>query len=236
MGDFAGFPRDQRAAWNSYDMAPQSSPSSHRKSWSGYSQPYDYRPLSDGYEGISHKRDRDSTDGSQHHQSAIIRRNHEYSRLDTESSRRTHSVSSESRRGHKKVSRNAYRDQDAIASNIPYDHSHHTSSRTMSSATFKNREASNESGHRANHKDRHLMPVPPKAPKIPRLPTPDFDDVEYSKYDMSDHQFCACCGDDGSSGAEHRRGECTAAKMERQGMSPRSFASLIVGYIHKYLV
>ncbi|KAI1643274.1 uncharacterized protein F4817DRAFT_350150 [Daldinia loculata] len=222
MGDFAGFPRDQRAAWNSYDMAPQSSQSSHRKSWSGHSQPYDYRPLSDGYEGISRKRDRDSTDENQHHQLAMIRRNHEYSRLDTESSRRTLSVSSESRQGRKKASRNTYRDQDAVASSIPHGHSHHTSSRTTS-VTSKNKEASNESGHRASHKDRHQMPVPPKAPKIPRLPSPDFDDIDNSKYDTSDHQFCACCGGDGSSGAEHWRGECTTAKMERRVFEAKAY-------------
>ncbi|KAI0105890.1 hypothetical protein F4814DRAFT_429861 [Daldinia grandis] len=176
-------------------------------------------------------RDRDSTIGDQYHQLAIVRRNHEYSRLDAESSRRTLSVSSESRRGRKKVTRNTYRDQDSAASSTSHSRAHHTSSHTMSIIS-KDEEASDGSRYRASHKDRHQIPVPPKAPKIPRLPTPDFDDIDHSKYDMSDRQFCACCGDYSSSGAEHERGECTMAKMERRGMYPYSFVSLIASYHH----
>ncbi|KAI0843930.1 hypothetical protein F5Y00DRAFT_267078 [Daldinia vernicosa] len=188
-------------------MAPQNPPSSHQESRSTHTRPYVYRPLSDGYEGISHKRDRDSVDGNQHHQLAMTSHDHEYSRFDAKSSRRTHSVSSESRRDCKRVSRDTYRDQDAVASSSTHGHAHHMNNHTMP-MTSKNKEVSDESRHQASHKDKHQIPVPPKAPKITRLPTPDFDDIGHSEYDMSNHQFCECCGDDGSS--------CTTAKIEKR--------------------
>ncbi|KAI1798766.1 hypothetical protein F4811DRAFT_558513 [Daldinia bambusicola] len=222
MDDFARLPRDQKAAWTSYDMAPHNSRPSSRESWSRHSQPYDYRTSSIGYGGTSHRRNQDSVNGSQHNQLPLIRYNHDFLLFDDKPSSVACPVSSESQRGRKQVTRIAHKDEDAVAASIAHSRTRHESSYAMSK-TSKNREVSNEARHRSSHKDRHQVLIPPKAPKIPRLPTPDFDDVDYSEYDSSHHQFCACCGNNGGPGGESRRGECTAAKMERRILEAKAY-------------
>ncbi|KAK6949020.1 hypothetical protein Daesc_009092 [Daldinia eschscholtzii] len=160
----------------------------------------------------------------------MVRHNRDFTLFDAEPSPFALPVSSEGQRGHKQVPRMAHRDPDAVAASITYGRAYHKSSHAVSKAS-NNREVSDEVRHRSSHKDRHHVSVPPKAPKIPRLPTPDFDDMDYGRYDVSNHQFCACCGNNGGSGEE-----CTKAKMERRGMSPHSITDLVVGFVRKYLI
>ncbi|KAI8962584.1 hypothetical protein F5Y11DRAFT_347416 [Daldinia sp. FL1419] len=224
MDNSIGFPRDPKAAGSSYDLAPQNPSSSSQEPWYASSQPYDYRALGSEYGGIPHRRDQDFIDGNQRYLSSLIRRNHESSRFIGEPSPGTPSASSEGRRGRKKVSRNTHRDLDVVESDIVPGYARRTGSRAVST-TSRTKEVSDEGRYRASYNDRRQIPVPPKAPKIPRLPTPDFDDMEHSKYDMLDHQFCACCGNDGGFGAEPSQGECTTAKMERQVCEARAYIS-----------
>ncbi|KAI1464138.1 uncharacterized protein F4812DRAFT_462888 [Daldinia caldariorum] len=222
MDDFARLPRDQKAAWTSYDMAPHNSRPSSRESWSRHSQPYDYRTSSNGYSGTSHRRNQDSVNGSQHHQLPLIRYNHDFLLFDDKPSSVAYPVSSESQRGHRQVTRMAHNDQDTVASSIAHSRSHRESGYATSKSS-KNGDVSDEVWHRSSHKDRYQVPVPPKAPRIPRLPTPDFDDMDYSEFDLSNHQFCACCGKNGGFGGESRRGECTAAKMGRRVLEAKAY-------------
>lgn len=121
---------------------------------------------------------------------------------------------------HRRISQSAHWDPDAVASDTVHGDAHtnrHAINHPRKMLPGANKTCDKD-GHRPSHKDRHHLPIPPKAPKIPRLPTPDFDDVGYGENDMANHQFCACCNDDASLEPKSKRRECAVAKMERQGM------------------
>ncbi|KAI1413134.1 hypothetical protein F5Y13DRAFT_161645 [Hypoxylon sp. FL1857] len=128
---------------------------------------------------------------------------------------------------HRRISQSAHWDPDA-ASGIMHDDAytthHHTGNHPRKMLPGV-KETYDDGRHHASHKDKHRMPVPPKAPKIPRLPTPDFDVVDYGECDMASHQFCACCNPGGSCETKSKRRECTVAKMERQLYEAKTYIS-----------
>ncbi|OTA97114.1 hypothetical protein M434DRAFT_334123 [Hypoxylon sp. CO27-5] len=122
---------------------------------------------------------------------------------------------------HRRISQNAHWEPDAVALDAVHGDAHHTNHHASNHPREMLpgvKEPHHEDRHGRSHKDKHHLPIPPKAPKIPRLPTPDFDDVDYGKDNMTNHQFCACCNDDASFEKKSKRRECAVAKMERQGM------------------
>ncbi|KAI1100316.1 hypothetical protein F4804DRAFT_49809 [Jackrogersella minutella] len=114
------------------------------------------------------------------------------------------------------ISQSAYNDPNVGVPSAERGHAHHRSSRHR--AILPGVEEASDGGRRqASHRDRHNVPVPPRAPRIPRLPTPDFDNEEFGGYDMTDYNFCSCCNAEGGAGCG--RQECATAKMQRRRTS-----------------
>ncbi|KAL7620532.1 hypothetical protein AAE478_009527 [Parahypoxylon ruwenzoriense] len=118
---------------------------------------------------------------------------------------------------YRNISRGAYLGPSVPGSSVAYGHARPISP--------DDQETGDESRYQMHHKDKHRMPIPPKAPRISRLPTPDFDAMDCGKHDVASHSFCACCDSGDSFGMETAQMESAKDKMERQCMPPSPWPS-----------
>ncbi|OTB02982.1 hypothetical protein M426DRAFT_322211, partial [Hypoxylon sp. CI-4A] len=208
-----GFPRDQRVAWPSYGRPPMHSSLPQRDDWSGYSEPFDYRPTSGTHGGVSRKSDWDLPNESQIHQDSMIRRSRNSSQWRNEQALSAPAALPRPRNRYgdsaRLIGESAWNEIPESQGLIPYkyrpdprgenwdppvvaaDRHDHTRRRSNKYRPIvsNTREAHVEDTHETSHKSRHRTAIPPKAPRIPRLPTPDFEDED----GIMDNDYCACC-------------------------------------------